>query len=233
MWWFVFDTLFFIIAGGVSFSHFSERGKTVGSLALVCFLALLSFSYLGVYEFVYKDKSTTGKSIPESALPGTSPAQPPAPQSGPRPWTPPEPDYANAVRTRMFMGTLPPDGTPALKYVLSNISGVGSLNNVNASAWPIVNRKLTKADTRQVGYIAGGEGRPSDAISSPIPHGKALLCVSYAVAAKTMDVLFFYESPGLYARYGPMLEMRQFRDPVLDTQARTCAAMPGSASRYF
>jgi hypothetical protein len=234
MWWYVLETVFFIAAGGVAFSHFSQRGAIVGTLALLFFLTLLSSSYKSVYELFFKSDPVPDNSIRQSSLPSNpSPAQPQTSHPSPRPWNPPEPDYANAVRTRMFMGTLPPDGVPALKYIVSNASGLGSFDNVNASAWPIVNGKVVKADARQVGYIAGDDGRVSDPISSPIPHGKALLCVSYAVASKAVDVLFFYESPGLYARYGPMLEMKQFRDPVLDTQGHTCAAMPQAASRYL
>ena len=123
-------------------------------------------------------------------------------------------NIGRSVRARMFWGTLPPDGRPALIYALTN-SGSNSLQNVSASVWIMERETPTKLDERHIGYVGQGEFREIQTTLSSTPYGRGLLCVSLTSGGKNVDVLHFFQSVGEYAKYGPMREMRAFRDPII------------------
>jgi hypothetical protein len=127
-------------------------------------------------------------------------------------------NLAGVARPRMFWGTLPPNGGPAVVYSVTNTSTEG-LKNVEVSVWIMEGSNARKLDERQLGYIGQGEFREGKALLSFTPFGRGLLCLSFSYENRNFDVLHFYQSLGEYAKYGPMKEMQKFKDPIVGSQS--------------
>lgn len=148
--------------------------------------------------------------------------------------SPPVQNIAGLVMPRMFVGTLPPNGNASIAYVVTNSSYAGGIDDVAVSAWALTGGVLKKVDERKIGFISSGAGRAVEGVSSPIPYGKAAICVSYKFDGKELATIYFFQSTGEYARYGPMREMQQFRAPITDeTNGLICHSMPNTALSFM
>jgi hypothetical protein len=119
-----------------------------------------------------------------------------------------------AAQTKMFWGTLPPNGDPAILYSITNLTAE-SMKDVSASAWIVEEGKAKKLDERHIGYIGPAEFRRVQVLMPSTPHGRGLLCISLVYGGDRVDILHFFQSAGEYAKYGPMKEMQRFRDPMV------------------
>lgn len=123
-----------------------------------------------------------------------------------------EANPSSIVRARMFWGTLPPNGNPAVVYALIN-TGSKAMQNVSASAWIMEGNTPRKLDERHIGYVGSGEFREIKALLPTTPYGRGLLCISFIYDARIVNILHFLQSVGEFAKYGPMNEMQALRDP--------------------
>ncbi|MGY4197876.1 hypothetical protein [Bradyrhizobium sp. USDA 4520] len=192
--------IMYIGTAGVAAKQWGERRKFLTAL-----VAIVAFAQTGWFfrdRLVEWFKSEDQK---ERVAPSGRTTQPPGPTG--------RIDPAQVAYPRMFWGTLPPNGNPAMVYSVTNTSTQG-LRDVSASAWIMEGLNARKLDERHIGYLGQGEYREERLMLSSTPYGRGLLCISFTYDGGTLDVLHFFESVGEYAKYGPMREMRRFRDPI-------------------
>lgn len=201
----------YIGTAGVAAKEWGERHKTL--TALVAILAFAQTAWFFRDRWVEWFKSEDTKEQSRSA---DGRAQRPNPISIPRT------DPVQVAYPRMFWGTLPPNGIPAVVYSVTNTSSQ-SLKDVSASAWIMDGRNARKLDERKIGYLGQGESREGRAALSFTPYGRGLVCVSFGYDGGTSDVVHFFQSIGEYAKYGPMREMQRFRDPI--AQSNLCGSL--------
>ncbi|QIG95505.1 hypothetical protein [Bradyrhizobium sp. 6(2017)] len=206
----------YICTAGVAAKQWGEQRKSLtGLIAILAFVQLVwFFRDRWVEWFKTEDKK-------EQVEPASRTTQLPGPIGIPRV------DPVQVAYPRMFWGTLPPDGNPAVVYSVTN-GGTLGLKNVSASAWIMEGQNARKLDERYIGYLGQSETREERVVLPSTPYGRGLLCVSFTYAGSTSDVLHFFQSVGEYAKYGPMREMQRFRDPI--AQNNVCQSLGAQAA---